>query len=157
MAQTYTYHPSFNEPASSSAPEQNAPPHQFTYHPSVDSSPAAPEPPPESAAFAPYPAPELNVPARQFTYYPSFDPPPAAPEPQPPEPAAYYRYDAGNAGWLTSALRACSSACSPVCYNMPNVPADCLPAFYVALPCFERCQLLTLGFRPIRRMRRCLL
>ena len=84
--------------------------------------------------------------AQQFTYVPSFDAtPPARPSSPPEEPAEYYRYDAGNAGRLTSALPTyqpgyapfpvypANVAYFPVSYTTPNVPVHWLSTFYVAL------------------------
>lgn len=86
--------------------------------------------------------------AQEYTYYPSFDgPPPPQPEVKPssppPKPTEYYRYDAGSAGRLTSAMPTYQQAYAPVprwpahvayvpvLLRTPNVPAHCVPAFYV--------------------------
>ncbi|MCJ1328937.1 hypothetical protein MMC10_005614 [Thelotrema lepadinum] len=83
--------------------------------------------------------------AQQYIYHPSFDHSEPAPKPKSPEPTKpdeYYRYDAGNAGRLTSALPTYQQAYvptvaypvsvvyAPVVFQTPNVPAHCVPAFF---------------------------
>lgn len=90
----------------------------------------------------------LNNMAQEYTYIPAFvTPPHRAPArsrfPSPEPAKEYYRYDAGNAGRLTSAPPKYQQAyvpatvCPanvvylPVFFQTPNVPAHCVPAFYV--------------------------